>query len=291
MIFPKNIAIVGVGLIGGSISLGLKNHFGSAINIWGMCSSRSRSLKAKKLGLLDNIIDNISDLPQAISLLILATPIDITLQYLGKLKGFKHLPDIIIDVASIKKYICKIGFALNDSLTSFIGTHPMCGNDKIGMENADRQIFINKPWILCPSPNINPKKMDTISQLLDILGAKKIILTPASHDKLTALSSHSFLILSSILVNALSKNSEWKTIKTILSSGFKDITRLANHDSIMKADISLTNKENIVRVLNGLKDAIADFQHILLKKDRQMLINYFRSSKKTRLTWLQKHSL
>lgn len=283
--FPEKVAIIGVGLIGGSIAMGLKKHFGSKITILGSCSKIERTKKAKELGIIDEVID-LHAQPlglRLVTLIILATPIDETIKILKLLSKIKFKNCLIIDVGSTKEYVINAASQIMGPNISFIGTHPMAGNDMSGFENADPNLFRNKSWIVCV------KTHPMVSELIEILGAKKILMDAKKHDELTTWASHLNLVSSSILINTISSQKNWPEIAKIASTGFRDTTRLASSNVDMKKDIILTNRENVIKSLNNFQKEIGNFISILNSNNTDRLTNYLTHAKTIRDNWIENY--
>lgn len=284
--FPEKIAIIGVGLIGGSIALGLKSHFGTKITILGSCDDPSRAQKAVREGIIDIAINNIANLPKDTDLIIIATPIRSTLEIIKRL-GSNCPPNcLIIDIGSTKKVILATAQKFLAGEASFIGTHPMAGSEMSGFENASVNLFRNKPWIICPTQKVSNSNLQVVKALISILGANPVIMTAETHDRLTIGASHIFLAISSLLVNAIVKEKDWPEIAQIASTGFRDTTRLASDNPGMKTDIVMTNRTNLLVALGKLKDEITDFTQLIRESDDKAILKYFEDSKRVRDDWI-----
>jgi len=289
--FPSKIAIIGVGLIGGSIALGLKQHLGAKIKIFGSCSNLTRSTKAKNEGLTDEIFD-INNVDPNIQLFIITTLILEIPKILKKLaakiptngwstSGQKN-QTLIMDVASTKEFITKSAVKILPKHITFIGTHPMAGNDMSGFENADPNLFRHKPWVVCGDAT-------KVVEIISLLGAKIILMDSKKHDELVTWASHLNLVSASLLTNTITKQNNWHDVAQIASTGLRDTTRLASSDVGMKKDIILTNKENIMKALTILKSEIDLFIKFLKKDDVVEITNYLSKAKNSRDNWLTQY--
>jgi prephenate dehydrogenase len=236
----NSIVIIGVGLIGGSIALGLKKKMKN-IKITGLFTKIHKGKIVQDTGMIDDITTKISDLSENTDLIIISTPISDMFGILHNLAKFsKHIP--IMDTASTKEQICQEADNLN---LNFIGTHPMSGKDKSGFENSDSRLFENKPWILCPTKHTKAKTIEIAMEVIKEMGAKIMKMTPKSHDELICSASHLPMIIANCLVMSTSKNEKWDEIKNITSSGFESMTRLVNQDIRLTNGIISTNKNNL----------------------------------------------
>lgn len=285
---PQQITIIGVGLIGGSIALGLKLHLTSKITILGLCSDSKRARLAKERGIIDQTIFNVTDIPKTTDLVIIATPVSVILKILPHLAKMVSSKCLIIDVGSTKEMIMNLVESKYPKL-SFIGSHPMAGSEMSGFENADPYLFQNKPWIICPAKNIKKDQLQIVEELIKILGGKLVVMSPSQHDQIIAFSSHLYLILGSILISEVSKQPKWNQIAKIASTGFRDTTRLASHNPDLKADIILSNKENIIDALLKTKIEIDNLIKLIQDNDSCRLFAYFQLTKTIRDNWLEKY--
>lgn len=284
---PNKIVIIGVGLIGGSIALGLRKRCGNKITIVGSCSDPERSKLAKSLKIVDKIIKDTGDIPADSQLIILATPVQTTIHILTKLaKTIKH-PALIIDVGSTKKIVCHHARVILPGWLGFIGTHPMAGKETAGFEAAESNLFRNKPWIICASRTTDKNQLVRVKNLVKLLGSKPVIMDPVRHDQIIAWASHLPLVLTSILVSSITKQPEWRNIAKIASTGFRDTTRLASENPIMKKDIVLTNNENLLTALKHIRQEIDIFSDFLTQGDDKAIFTYFNRAKLERDNFLK----
>lgn len=286
---PKKIAIIGVGLIGGSIARGLKKRLGMKITILGTCNSLKRSQLAKSKGVIDDVIQDIHHIPTDAQIIILALPVQISIEILANLAK-KNQKLLIIDVGSTKQAICDFAQKILPNSLCFIGTHPMAGKETSGFEEADPNLFVGKPWMICPLKNTPLQSITTVENIIKLLGAKPVIMQDKDHDRLAAWASHLFLTISSILIATTHKQPQWQKLERIASTGFRDTTRLASQDPKMKTGIILTNRKNILMTLRKLKREIDHFYELLLRNNNKEIFAYFDKTKKIRDQWLIKYS-
>lgn len=285
--FPSKIAILGVGLIGGSIAMGLKKHFGDKISILGLCRDFRRTKIAIELGIIDMAIKSQPDIPTDVKLIIIATPIKTTIKMLRMLSKIPLKNCLIMDVGSTKENIIKEANKFPPLSKFFIGTHPMAGSELSGFENASVNLFRNKPWMICSdrSPTDN-KQLAIIKHIIEIMGANMILMDAKIHDELTSWASHLSLVTSSILVNTIAGHKNWDKIAKIASTGFRDTTRLASDNPMMKADIVMTNKSHLLEAFGKLKDEIDIFSNLVRQSDEKSILKYFQDSKSIRDKWI-----
>lgn len=256
---PQKITIVGMGLIGGSIAMGLKKRLDGDVDIIGVAKNE--------------------EIPLNSDLIIIATPISQIIKVLNKLDKILVKKTLVIDVGSTKKMICSHAAILKNKNLFFVGTHPMGGRELSGLSNADPNLFVNKTWVVS-------RKSLILNRLIELLGGKPVIMNPDKHDKLVAFASHLSLIVSSLLVTCVSRQDDWKTIFRIASSGFRDTTRLAIFSPKIKAEIVATNKSNLLNALSYLEKEIEILTSLIEKEEWKVMEKYFENAKQIRDNWL-----
>lgn len=282
----EKIAIIGVGLIGGSIALGLKQHYKSKITIYGACRDPKRAENAIKQGIIDRAIYDVKKIPTDMDLIILAVPVKTEVEILKALAKISFKNCLILDVGSTKKFILQQVQRILPGEISFIGTHPMAGKELSGFENSSPSLFVKKPWIVCPSLSVKTEDINIIKKLITALGAKIFMMDAETHDELTSWISHLQLSLSSILVNTIAREKKWEIMGKIASGGFRDSTRSASNNSEMKTDIILTNKANIITSLNKVNREINKFSKMIERSNDKEILKYFSTAKEIRNHWL-----
>ncbi|MBI2995816.1 MAG: prephenate dehydrogenase/arogenate dehydrogenase family protein [Candidatus Melainabacteria bacterium] len=254
----KCIAIIGLGLIGGSLAKALKGKGYTVIGI-------TRNPKTIKLAKKEKAIDIGSTKPDSkvlkkADVIFIATPLRFIPDYIKKIAALKLKKEVIVtDVGSTKVKICKIAkqyflpsrrFAVSPA-RFFIGGHPMAGTEHAGFSASKKDLFKNCTWILTPTDK-NKKLIKGIKKIITRIHAKPIITTPEKHDKAVALISH-FPLLVSIGLCQLVKNTNDKKLKklamTIASSGFRDTTRIAGGNPEMSLGLLTSNSNELVQLL------------------------------------------
>ncbi|MEW6680815.1 MAG: prephenate dehydrogenase/arogenate dehydrogenase family protein, partial [bacterium] len=172
---------------------------------------------------------------------------------------------IVSDAGSTKAEIVK---NLSPLIPKFVGCHPMAGSHKSGIKFASCELFLNANVVLTPNSRTDKKAKDVISSLWKGMGANVIEMNPELHDELVALSSHIPHIVSNILVELVLKR---KGVLSLISSGFRDMARLSLSEPLLWNDIFLTNKENIIKGLDKMKEIIVKWKKLLNNKERLLL--------------------
>lgn len=265
----KSIAVIGLGLIGGSILKGFK---GKGFELIGV----ARREETIKHALLENIIDKGSidiSLAYEADLIFVCTPINKTVETIEMLAGNVKSEAIITDVASLKADI--IDFVSNNHAPiRFIGGHPMAGTEDKGLEASSENLFDGAKWVLTPSKWSNQEDLEAVSSVIEKLGAKIILADPLQHDKAVALISHMPLFLSEGLFGTV-ENLEDKEISSLAmilaASGFRDMTRLAATNPELARDMLIHNKSNVLEAVRNFKNFIGGLEKELVENEENFV--------------------
>jgi prephenate dehydrogenase len=255
-IFHK-VSIIGLGLIGGSWGLALKKH-GLAISRigFGRPSTIERALA------VDAVDEGTDDLGKAVrdaDLIILAAPVGAILDCFPRLKGVASSNALVTDVGSTKGIICQRARETFGNDLLFLGGHPLAGKERSGVENADATLFVNTRYVLTPldERHLEDTRIKAFVSLVKAVGARSLIMDPASHDRALAFLSHLPQLLSSGLASLIAEeNLESGLPLELAASGFRDVTRLAESPYSVWRDICLTNLENIQQALEALVEKL-----------------------------------
>ena len=243
----KNITIIGVGLIGGSIGLALKKSKGVKVKITGVGRNIRRLQLAKKLKAVDEITLDLKEGVKNAEVVFVCLPIDLIAPTVKKIIPYCQKKTIITDVGSIKEPIVK-----KIKTANFVGGHPIAGSEKTSVQYASANLFSGATVVLTPTSQTSPAALATIKKLWKIMNARTIITMPAAtHDRLIAFTSHLPHILAFALINSINDFS-------LVGPGFRDTTRIASADSKIWSEIIWQNRKNI-------SAALSRFQKELLK--------------------------
>ena len=237
----KRITIIGLGLIGGSLGLALRDP---TLEIIGYDTSRDSVSRSLKMGAIDTAAKTLAVSVESSDLVILATPL-LAMPYVMQEISPALPPDsTVTDTGSAKAAVMEWAEAHLPNV-NFIGGHPMAGKELPGVENAEADIFRSATYCLCPSPTASPAAVDTVLTVVEKVGALPYFPDPREHDAMVAASSHLPLILSSALMTMVSSSESWREIRRVASSGFSGATRLASTVPSMSTGICVTNREAI----------------------------------------------
>ena len=254
------IAIVGLGLMGGSLALALQ---GKCAALYGIDSNHATF----KLALDKRIVDQADSdlaLPQA-DLVILATPVLTIIDFIQKLPSLIQKSCIILDLGSTKKDIVQAMSALPEYFDP-IGGHPVCGKEKLGLENADAHLFQNAPFVITPLERTTHRARKAAEQVVSVIGAHLIEMDAEEHDLALAFTSHLPFLISSVLVLATPVE-----YSLLIGTGFRSTTRLAGTPSHMMMGILKSNRDNILNAIQTFRTSLNNFEAALQDENYSQL--------------------
>lgn len=275
----KNIVVVGLGLIGGSILQTLKSQ-SYAGNTYGIDSNASAISKAKEMSLIVNKDQNIeTDLENV--LVIFSVP---TLSITKAIDDLNlSTGDILYtDTCSVKSSVLEdINRRESKFLNKFIPSHPIAGSEKSGLVASTSTLFDNRLTIVCPHEKNEEDDIKKIEAFWNNLGSVTKRLPAKNHDELFAKTSHLPHVISYALMDSIFKD---LSDETFLYSGgsLESYTRIASSDPLMWKDIMIANEKSIVESIENFKESLDILLEMIKKKDSHELINFFTDIKKSR---------
>jgi len=262
------VTVIGVGLIGGSMAMALKDA-GFATKVIGVDASKAHLQKALERGL----IDEAADLPTAVAaseLVILSIPVDAIEQLLPQV--LNHVNNqVVIDAGSIKEAVID---AIKDHPKKgrFVATHPMWGTEYSGPEAAVKGAFVNKATVICNREESDADAIALAEKMYHTLGMQLVYMNAVEHDVHVAYVSHISHITSFALANTvLEKEKEEDAIFSLASGGFESTVRLAKSNPAMWIPIFMQNRENVLDVLNEHISQLRKFKACLEKENYDYL--------------------
>ena len=235
------IAIVGLGLIGGSLYKALV-----AKNFKKLYACTQNQQTLKKISNEGYVASSELEVLKDCDVIFVCSPISQTVHMVENIHRINKSA-LYVDVASLKLDICE-QIKKFDNIR-FIGSHPMAGTENSGFDASFEELFLNAKWVLTPDENASLDDIELLKKLISILGALPVLMDAASHDKAVAMISHTPMLIAQALIEA-SQNNE-QALK-LASSGFRDTTRLAMSNKIMASDMLRFNKQNIKEALEHI---------------------------------------
>jgi prephenate dehydrogenase len=252
--FFRRIAIVGLGLLGGSFGLALKKAGFTGRRVG--CARRPEVIeRALSRGVVDEASPDAREAVRDADLVMLATPVGAILDLLPKLKQACAPNALVTDVGSTKRLICRRAQEALGEHPLFLGGHPMAGKERSGLDNAEATLFERARYVLTPlaPAHQTDARVQAFATLVTSIGARPYWTDAARHDRGVAFLSHLPQLLSSSLASLIDESRGGGGLPLELAaSGFRDVTRLAESPYSVWRDICLTNTENIQLALEAL---------------------------------------
>lgn len=262
----KHIAIVGVGVIGGSLCLAIKRKFPNKHMIG--VSSEKTIKEALQAGAIDEGFtrDQMATALSKADLVFLCAPIDIIVRMLPDIANMVKPGTLVTDVGSTKKLIVETAAQHFNRDRFYLGGHPMAGNEGRGIGWADALLFENAVYVLTPTSETPDELVHSFSALVETIGAKVLVLEPATHDKIAAAISHLPQMVAVTLMNLVgARQVENPFYLQLAAGGFRDMTRIASSPYVIWEDIIHTNRDQIIYFLDAFIES--------LKTTREKILN------------------
>lgn len=276
----RTVSIIGVGLIGGSLALALKEK-GLTEKITGYGRDEERLKKALELGIIDRFTTSIKEASEA-EAVVLATPIGVFEKIAKEMVNYLKKGIIVFDVGSIKEAVVKNLEKIMPEGVHFVGTHPIAGSDRTGFEYARGDLFEGSKVIITPTENTNRVAMEKVSMLWQKVGATVEFMNAQEHDRVYATVSHLPHLISFCLVNTVSEIDE--NFLKYAGSGFKSSTRIAKSSPDLWNDIFIFNKENVIFCLDIFVSKLEEVRRLISDQNFEGLKKFLESAKKLRET-------
>ena len=279
----KNVLVIGLGLIGGSIALGIKRDHPDVV-VSGFDLSRTSLERGIEMGAIDIISDDISTSASVADVIFLCTPVRTSERFITDLSNVPLKKNVIVtDVGSTKSEIVEFAHVLREKGITFVGGHPMAGSHKSGMIAANANLFENAYYLFTPKNSSENNAVDTLKKLLSGTHANFLTLSPDEHDKVVGTLSHiPHIIASGLVRQADDLSKELPNSDRLAAGGFRDITRIASSDPQMWTDILISNKDILGGQLKEWQALISEVIEWLDTKDEESIFKYFENSKNFR---------
>ncbi|MBI2805441.1 MAG: prephenate dehydrogenase/arogenate dehydrogenase family protein [Planctomycetes bacterium] len=270
------ITIVGVGLIGGSIGLGVKKR-GLFARVFGVGRDVARLEQAQRLGAID---ETSLDLPSAVresDLVVFCAPVDRIAEQVLRAAAHCKPGAVLTDAGSTKQAIVRAVESALPAGVGFVGSHPLAGSEKKGVEHAHADLFVDRVTVLTPTGDTPEETVHGATALWKGLGGRVTTMSPEHHDQALALTSHLPHLVASVLAGLLPD--DWCELA---ASGFRDTTRIASGDPGVWTPIFQHNRQAVLTALDLFDERIREFRHALTQDDQSRLDELLTQGKKVR---------
>jgi prephenate dehydrogenase len=278
----KNIAIVGVGLIGGCVARDVRER-DLAGKITGYGRNAKRLAGAAEQGIIDSWHDVYNDSLAEADLVIVGTPVRAIAPIVCDIVPHLSSGAIVTDVGSVKKSIVDAVESRVPAGVAFIGGHPIAGTEDSGYESSFAGLFENRVCVLTPGQCSCSRDVDSLESFWRALGAEVVRMAPEEHDRIFAAISHLPHMVAFSLVNAIVNMQGFdSSILRYSAGGFRDFTRIAASDPVMWRDIAMMNRDNVLDTIKHVEDTLSELARAIEAGDENEIERLFQKSRDTR---------
>ena len=270
----SKVVIAGVGLIGGSIGLGIRQRF-LADRVAGLDPDPEALDSARWIGVIDDTHLEPGEWLREADLVILAAPVRTLTTLAGELRPWLRPDAIVTDVGGVKADLVE---AFRD--LRFVGGHPMAGSERFGVSNADAALLENAVWVLTPTDHTDQAALKQVEEFVTALGSRPLRVEPGQHDRLVAAVSHVPYLMSLALTQLVAEDSDRDLLMLLAAGGFRDLTRVASGSPRMSRDMVVGNERAVRAALKQLLGHVERLEAQL--EDPDSLLEQANRAKRTR---------
>lgn len=270
------IALVGFGLIGGSIARAAREQ-GLAKEIVTTARSAKTRARVMQLGIVDRVVETNAEAAEGSDLVILCIPVGACGAVAAEIAGHLKPGAIVSDVGSVKGAVVKEMAPHLPAGVHFVPAHPVAGTEHSGPDSGFAELFINRWCILTPPEGTDPRAVERLRAFWAGIGARVEIMTPEHHDMVLAITSHLPHLIAYTIVGTADEL-EGVTQSEVLkfsAGGFRDFTRIAASDPIMWRDVFLTNKDAVLEMLGAFNEDLSKLTRAIRRGDGEALFEHF----------------
>jgi cyclohexadieny/prephenate dehydrogenase len=272
----KKIALIGFGLIGGSIARAAREQ-GLAEKIVTTARSAKTRARVKELGIVDSVVETNVEAVKDADLVILCIPVGVCGAVAEEIGDHLKPGAIVSDVGSVKGAVVKEMAPHLPASAHFVPAHPVAGTEHSGPDSGFAELFINRWCILTPPEGTDPDAVERLRTFWAVLGARVEIMTPDHHDLVLAITSHLPHLIAYTIVGTADELAQVTSSEVIKFSagGFRDFTRIAASDPIMWRDVFLANKEAVLEMLGTFNEDLSKLTRAIRRGDGEALFEHF----------------
>jgi prephenate dehydrogenase len=278
----QTVCIIGTGLIGGSLALALKQS-GFCQRIVGAGRTEETLKKAIELKVIDHYQTDYALAVKDADIVVVAVPLSAMKNVFEQIAPALSATTVVTDAGSAKQSVIKdAASAFGKGFNRFVAGHPIAGTEKSGVTAAFVDLYKNRKVILTPTDTTDNAAVKLVSEMWQATGAEVETMSAEHHDLVLAGTSHLPHILAFGLVDCLNNLEEVDEVFRFAAGGFRDFTRIASSDPVMWRDICLSNREDILRMMNKYEQQLQTITSALQESDGEALMNIFARAKKAR---------
>jgi prephenate dehydrogenase len=281
------MTLVGVGLLGGSLGLAIRERRLAAF-VAGYVRRPSSVVECEKLGAVDKATCDLLAAVERAELVVLCTPLAQMRSLVEQMLPALKKGAVVTDVGSVKSSVVQeLESLVTRAGAHFVGSHPMAGAEKTGVGSARADLFRNAVCVVTPTRNSNKAAVRKVQTLWKSVGGRLLKLAPKEHDRLVSRSSHLPHVIAAGLANFVLSPGHPKEQAALCANGFRDTTRIASGSTEMWRDIALANQENLSIALKEFIAELSNFQRALNNGDAKKITRFFAMAKEHRDLWAQ----
>lgn len=278
----ERLAIIGVGLIGGSVALALREA-GIVKEVVGCGRGEENLLEAQRLGILDHYTHSVGEAVRGADLVLLAVPLGAMRDTLLAMRDHLEPTAVVTDAGSVKGSVIADLYAVFGEIPAFfVPGHPIAGTERSGAGAAFSSLYRNRRVILTPLPGTSPDAITRVERMWQHCGAEITRMSVTHHDEILAATSHLPHMLAFSLVDSLARLKENDEIFGYAAGGFRDFTRIASSNPVMWRDICLANQQALSAMLTRFAGELHELAAILERGDGEGLLEIFERAKQAR---------
>lgn len=282
MAVSRRMAVVGVGLIGGSLARVLREQ-GEVGEIVGIGRTEPNLVRAVELGVIDRYSQDPCEGVRGADLVFLATPVRSIATVLERIAPFLSPGCIVTDGGSVKEPVVAACEPLMPPGTHFVGGHPIAGTERSGVDASFSTLFKGKRCIVTPTARTDGRALETVARMWQSAGSEVIRMDADKHDRIVAAISHLPHMVAYSLVNAVDGYDRLdENILSYSAGGFRDFTRIASSDPAMWRDIALMNRPALLEMMDFFAGYFGRLRSLVESGDEEGLAKFFAESKRSR---------
>jgi cyclohexadieny/prephenate dehydrogenase len=272
----KRLALIGFGLIGGSIARAAREQDLAGEIVATARSAKTRA-RVKELGVVDGVVETSADAVKDADLVILCIPVGACGAVTEEIAAHLKPGAIVSDVGSVKGAVAREMAPHIPKSVHFVPAHPVAGTEHSGPDSGFAELFINRWCILTPPEGTDPKAVEKLRVFWAGLGARVEVMTPDHHDLVLAITSHLPHLIAYTIVGTADELAQVTSSEVIKFSagGFRDFTRIAASDPTMWRDVFLTNKDAVLEMLGTFNEDLSKLTRAIRRNDGEALYEHF----------------
>jgi prephenate dehydrogenase len=286
-----HITIIGMGLIGTSLGMAIRAAdekeapLGPTV-VTGYDKNHRSTGDARGRLAIDREARTLAEALHEAQLVVVATPVQSIQAVFSEIAPLLPNGAVVTDVASTKSQVMEWARELLPATAGFVGGHPLAGKEQSGASAADPALFQEAIYCLTPAPHARQSSIELVEAMVRQVRAKVYYIDAAEHDAYVAGISHLPFLLSTALIELVSRSPGWKEMAPLAATGFRDISRLASGDPEMHRDICMTNRVALARWLEDAAQWMLDMRDQIAEGDGDELLELFQHAREAREKWL-----